>query len=739
MLILISFVAAVRHACAPTGTWRNNTFVGDCNELVSTNTVVTPAACCALCATNAQCNTWTFQSPTAHVPGQDWSCKLCRSAGTPQYLAGGVSSPARPTPEPPQPAPRPGAPNIIFLLTDDQDLRLGSMVAMPYTREMVLGADGAANLTNFFVNTPICCPSRATMLSGRANHNNKATSYAKSGGGVQADGMCMRMNSSLTLNPSFWAKSFVQTLHDVHGYATGMFGKVLNDMDDYGCKSNDHPPGVDRTFIMCTHTFVNCEWVDRGAPDSPPAGKLNYTGDAPDDYTTSLVGNSSLRWIKRIVEGGESGTAARHRPFFAWLGPHAPHLPSTPADWYADHPVGRTALVQEPNWGVHGADKHAFYPANTAIEAADLAAIEAENAKRLRSLLSVDDIVKGLRTYLVSRSEWSNTWMIFTSDHGYSLGGFRVDSHKQQVYDHNSRVPFVVWGPQLAATSIDIPTSMYDLAPTLIELARGVPLSPAEAEQYDGTSFAPWLTATVGASAAAWPRDAVLIEYQSLQGGPRAEFECTGAALATLRAGSGGSASRAAERVAEHIAQCSSAYGQLIAETRGADVHTCDGANNSYSALRWVRPYGTHGELLYAQFADVSNPAAWNFAYDELNFFELYNMTADRASPPRMARTAALQPHSGPGSHTHCIVDALAVRFTVLCSPFSLLSLFCSLLFSLPSVCAREHLRSDEAVEPRAPRGSERLAPGRAQLQGLRAVHRGDGRRALKSRRRLKT
>ena len=333
---------------------------------------------------------------------------------------------------------------------------------MPYTREVVLGADGAANLTNFFVNTPICCPSRATMLSGRANHNNKATSYATSGGGVQADGMCMRMNTSLTLNPDFWANSFVQTLHDVHGYATGMFGKVLNDMDDYGCVSNDHPPGVDRTFVMCTHTFVNCAWVDRGAPDSPPPGKLNYTGDAPDDYTTSLVGNSSLRWIKSVVEGGGGGgAAARHRPFFAWLGPHAPHLPSTPADWYVDHPVGRTALVEEPNWGVHGADKHAFYPTNTAIEAADLAAIERENAKRLRSLLSVDDIVRGLRSYLVAQGEWANTWMIFTSDHGYSLGGFRVDSHKMQVYDHNSRVPFVAWGPNLTTASIEIPTSMF--------------------------------------------------------------------------------------------------------------------------------------------------------------------------------------------------------------------------------------------------------------------------------------
>jgi hypothetical protein len=99
--------------------------------------------------------------------------------------------------------------------------------------------------------------------------------------------------------------------------------------------------------------------------------------------------------------------------------------------------------------------------------------------------------------------------------------------------------------------------------------------------------------------------------------------------------------------------QCSSAYGKLIAESRGADVHACDGANNSYSALRWVRPYGAHGELLYAQFADVSNAAAWRFAYDELNFFELYNMTADRASPPRASRAPAARQSRSP---SHCDV-----------------------------------------------------------------------------------
>lgn len=74
----------------------------------------------------------------------------------------------------------------------DQDLRLGSMQAMPYTRKHLVEGGEAVNMTNFFVNTPICCPSRTVLLSGRMNHNNKARSFATSGGGVGNDGMCMR-------------------------------------------------------------------------------------------------------------------------------------------------------------------------------------------------------------------------------------------------------------------------------------------------------------------------------------------------------------------------------------------------------------------------------------------------------------------------------------------------------------------------------------------------------------------
>ena len=164
------------------------------------------------------------------------------------------------------------------------------------------------------------------------NHNNKALTYSTSGGGVTKDGMCMRMNTSQTLNPGFWQGTFISKLHREHGYATGIFGKVLNDMTDYGCDEKSTTSNLDRAFIMCKHVYFNEAWIDFGAVDSPGAGKVNNTGSNPDQYTTSLIGNATMRWIRGIVEQGPG-----HRPFFAWVAPHAPHLPSTPGSTCAIH------------------------------------------------------------------------------------------------------------------------------------------------------------------------------------------------------------------------------------------------------------------------------------------------------------------------------------------------------------------------------------------------------------------
>ena len=90
-----------------------------------------------------------------------------------------ASPPAPPVPLPKRPAPPPSdRPNVVFMLTDDQDLELGSMNAMSFTR--ALGATGA-NLTHFMAHTPVCCPSRSELLTGRYFHNIRNPNFSPAG------------------------------------------------------------------------------------------------------------------------------------------------------------------------------------------------------------------------------------------------------------------------------------------------------------------------------------------------------------------------------------------------------------------------------------------------------------------------------------------------------------------------------------------------------------------------------
>ena len=96
-------------------------------------------------------------------------------------------------------------------------------------------------------------------------------------------------------------------------------------------------------------------------------------------------------------------------------------------------------LPKGPYWNYLATDKHTPFPLEPPISAQDEASIVQEQAYRLRTLLSVDDIVKELHAYLAQAQEWDRTYWVFTSDHGYNLGQYRVDSDKTQVYDHVTR------------------------------------------------------------------------------------------------------------------------------------------------------------------------------------------------------------------------------------------------------------------------------------------------------------
>ena len=60
---------------------------------------------------------------------------------------------------------------LLFGLTFTAVNCMPPLQAMPNTVKLI--GEGGANITQFRVNTPICCPSRSTMLTGRFEHNNR--------------------------------------------------------------------------------------------------------------------------------------------------------------------------------------------------------------------------------------------------------------------------------------------------------------------------------------------------------------------------------------------------------------------------------------------------------------------------------------------------------------------------------------------------------------------------------------
>ena len=114
------------------------------------------------------------------------------------------------------------APNIVFILTDDQDITLGGMSMMPKTSSLLV--DKGLSFNNAFVHSPICCISRASYLSGRYVHNHHTINNTVAG---NCDGPEWRQNTE----PNCYAP-YVRD----EGYNTFYAGKYLN---TYGQNGNE--------------------------------------------------------------------------------------------------------------------------------------------------------------------------------------------------------------------------------------------------------------------------------------------------------------------------------------------------------------------------------------------------------------------------------------------------------------------------------------------------------------------
>lgn len=386
------------------------------------------------------------------------------------FVVGGAASDSRLA----APAAAPTRPNLILVLTDDQDL--ASLAFMPRTLEL-LGAQGLT-FSNHFVPLSLCCPSRATILTGLYPHNHKVyTNFPPAGGFEKFDELGLDETTLAT------------ALHAA-GYRTALFGKYLNGYP--GTEGTAHvPPGWD-------------QWASpvAGSPYSAYRYTLNENGEtvkhgsAPEDYMTDVLAGKATDFVRRAASSGQ--------PFFLFLATYAPHNPATPARRHA----GLFPTLQAPRTPSFNEadvrDKPARIRKLRRLDDKQIAGIDSLARKQARSLQAVDEAVAALVRTLEETGQLASTYIVFTSDNGFHLGQHRLSPGKYTPYEPDVHVPLLVRGPGVpGGRRVDALTSSVDLAPTLAELAgTSLPMAP------DGRSLVPLFQ---GQTPAPW-RQVVLLE-----------------------------------------------------------------------------------------------------------------------------------------------------------------------------------------------------------------------------------
>ncbi len=357
-------------------------------------------------------------------------------------------------------------PNFIFILTDD--MTLSELEFMPKTLEL-LGSEGAT-FSNFFVSSPLCCPSRVCILRGQYPHNTQILSNWEPQGGFSKF-------HRLGLEDSTIATWLQQA-----GYRTALIGKYLN----------GYPESVEDTYIPPGWT----EWYSPVSKDAVieynytlnENGKLVAYQRDEEDYATDVFTNKAIQFIRQSVE--------EQTPFFAYVSVFAPHFPSIPAPRHKDlfknyGPKSMASFLEHiPSFNEEDiSDKPQFVQEAPMLADQQITQLEKNFRNRLRSLQAVDEMVANLVDELDSLGQLDNTYIIFTSDNGYHMGQHRLPEGKSLPYEEDIHVPLVIRGPGIKpGTLVNALTVNIDFAPTIAELA-----GLSAPDFVDGRSFVPLL------------------------------------------------------------------------------------------------------------------------------------------------------------------------------------------------------------------------------------------------------
>jgi N-acetylglucosamine-6-sulfatase len=413
-------------------------------------------------------------------------------------LAGVLLATAVPAQARPVSASDDGRPNILVVMTDD--MAVGDLEHMPNVQRLIV--DQGTSFTGAVDSYPLCCPARATFITGQYTHNHLV------GSNFYPDGW-YGMKDRANILPA-WLQGA--------GYQTALIGKWLN---GYGARDGhgEVPHGFDLwrglldvsaydyfNYVMNSDgelriwgdaefarklvEFAEIQVTFREEPGAADVfaflekvmGPRPYTywgTEDQDDYSPDVTGEITERLVAAQRKAKD--------PFLIWWSPASPHRedvanalmgrpgpdPRAPAryqDEVADLKLPEPPNFNEPDLTDKGPEQQAALPE---LSDARRAQLELNYQGRIGSLLAVDEHVKHLVATLRRTKQLDNTLIVFLSDNGWMQGEHRIPGDKYLPYEESLRVPFVLRGPGVpAGRTVSAQVANIDFAPTLVDAAN---------------------------------------------------------------------------------------------------------------------------------------------------------------------------------------------------------------------------------------------------------------------------
>ena len=350
----------------------------------------------------------------------------------------------------------PGAraePNVVMIVTDDQrttgtmDIADPALDPMAKTKQWFEA--GGTRFPQGSTSTPLCCPSRASIFTGRYVHNHNVKLITDAG--------VLGTTEAPTLpngQPNPQRTTLQYYLQQQKGYRTGLFGKYLNGWDA-NCHTSapPTPPPFFTKYALLNNSY------------SPSCVNEQGTEKWMWRYTTDYLAEKAEQFIQQAHD------ESPNQPWFLYVAPFAPHAPFTPAPQYAGAAVP-TFAHSGSRFEADRSDKPTFYQSPF-----DMDLIAKQSSDQLRMLRSIDDLVEKVMQKVNAVGDGNNTIAFYTSDNGYMWGEHGVAA-KSKPYLDAVKVPFYLrwpgWAGHAGGETDNRLVGSVDFAPTILDAVGGV-------------------------------------------------------------------------------------------------------------------------------------------------------------------------------------------------------------------------------------------------------------------------